>query len=80
MLETIVAIAIALMIGWIMFSIVKSAGKYIINGIVGLLAMLIINAVGIGVPINLLSLLVVALGGLPGLAIVIILHFFGIIF
>jgi hypothetical protein len=80
MLEMIIAIAIALIIGWVMFSIVKSAGKFIINGIVGLLAMLIINAVGIGVPINILSILVVALGGLPGLAIVVILHFLHIIF
>jgi hypothetical protein len=80
MLETIAAIAIAVIIAWIMFSLVKTVGKYIINGILGLLAMLIINALGIGVPINLLSLIVVALGGLPGLAIVIILHFLGIIF
>ena len=80
MWETIAAIAIAIVIGWIMFSMVKTFGKYLINGIVGLIAMLVINAVGIGVPINILSILVVALGGLPGLAIVIVLHFLRIIF
>ena len=80
MLDAIVAAGIAIAIAWVVFSIVKTAGKFIANGTVGLLAMFVINAVGIGVPINLLSLVVVALGGLPGLAIVIILHFLHIIF
>jgi len=80
MLGTIVAVAIALLIAWVVFSMTKDLGKMIANGLLGLLAMLIMNAVGIGVPINILSLIVVAIGGLPGLAIVIILHFIGIIF
>jgi hypothetical protein len=80
MWETIAAVVIAIAVAWAVFSIVKTFGKFIINGIVGLLAMLIINALGIGVPVNLLSVIVVALGGLPGLAIVIILHFLRIIF
>ena len=74
------AVAIALLIAWVVFSMTKDLGKMIANGLLGLLAMLIMNAVGIGVPINILSLIVVAIGGLPGLAIVIILHFIGIIF
>jgi len=80
MIGTIVAVVIALVIAWIVFSMTKDISKLIANGLLGLLAMLIMNAVGIGVPINLLSIIVVAIGGLPGLGVVVILHFLGIVF
>ena len=52
----------------------------IINSILGVIAMFILNAIGISVPINLSSIIIVALGGLLGLAIVVVLHFLGVIF
>ncbi|WP_136718403.1 pro-sigmaK processing inhibitor BofA family protein [Halorientalis salina] len=52
----------------------------VVNAVVGLIALIIANAVGLGVQISLITLLVCAVFGVPGAILVILLAVFDIAF
>ena len=59
----------------------KSIVTLIINSVIGLVALLLLNLLPIvNITINIWSILIVALGGLPGLVVVIILSLLHIAF
>lgn len=73
-------IAAAIML-YIMLKLLKGLIELAINSIGSLLLLFVLNMVlGLGVDINIFSILIVALAGLPGLFLVLILHFLGLAF
>jgi pro-sigmaK processing inhibitor BofA len=80
LLETALAIILSIVAAWLIFESFRDIKKVIFNGIVGLVAMLVLNLLGVGIPINIVTVIIVALTGLFGLAAIIVLHFLGIMF
>lgn len=70
----IIVVYVALKIG-------KGLIGLIINSVIGIIALLVTNFLPfINIQINIWSVLIVVLGGIPGLIIVALLSFFGILF
>ncbi|MGV8176890.1 MAG: pro-sigmaK processing inhibitor BofA family protein [Candidatus Bilamarchaeaceae archaeon] len=63
----------------VFFKVMKSFVKLAINSIVGLFMLLLASFVGIYVPINILTLLIVAFGGVPAAILLIVLKLLGLI-
>jgi pro-sigmaK processing inhibitor BofA len=81
LLIQIVGLIAAVLILYILFKIMKSLLKLLVNSIVSLILLFLLNMFfGLGVDINIFSILIVALAGFPGLLLVLILHFLGIAF
>jgi hypothetical protein len=85
MMEEILAILLAVAIAAAIYYLMKKFMTLIINAIAGLITLWLLNYFNVmawfGAPdvqINLVTILVCALGGLPGALIVILLHLFGI--
>jgi hypothetical protein len=76
----IIALFIGIVLLYLLFKIVKSLVSLLINSIVAILLLFIVNFFGLGIAINIWSVLIVAIAGLPGLLLVIILHLLGIAF
>jgi hypothetical protein len=60
--------------------ILRAVRPLIVNAVVGLLVFLAASWFGIGVEVNWLTLAVVAIGGLPGAVLVVLLSVFGFAF
>ncbi|MDD5172207.1 MAG: pro-sigmaK processing inhibitor BofA family protein [Candidatus ainarchaeum sp.] len=69
---------IALLIVYLIFKFLKNPEYIIGNSIMGILIFFILNLVGAGIPINIFSVGIVAIGGIPGLVLVLIIHFLGL--
>ncbi|MGB9719584.1 MAG: pro-sigmaK processing inhibitor BofA family protein [Candidatus Anstonellales archaeon] len=54
--------------------------KLILNAIAGLVSLLILNILGIGIPINVITIFIIAITGIVGLIIILLFHFLGIAF
>ncbi|MEM2948695.1 MAG: pro-sigmaK processing inhibitor BofA family protein [Candidatus Anstonellales archaeon] len=82
MLFEIVAFILALLLVAAVFKFIYefSWKKLILNAIAGFLSLLILNLFGIGIPINLLTIFIIAVTGMVGLIIILLFHFFGIAF
>jgi inhibitor of the pro-sigma K processing machinery len=85
MVDIIIGPVITLILLIIVIYIALKVGKgligLIINSVVGLIVLGITNFLPfIDIEINLWSVLIVALGGIPGLVLVALLDFFGILF
>ena len=82
MIAEILAFLIALIIVVAVFRFFEefSWKKLLMNTVAGLVAMLILNLFGFSIPITLLTLFIVAITGLVGLLLIIILHFLGVAF
>ncbi len=52
---------------------------FVINSFLGLIALFLLNLIGIAVPINLVSIVISGLLGLAGVGILVVLFFFGFI-
>lgn len=85
MMEEILAILLAVAIAAAIYYLMKKSLTLIINAIAGLITLWILNYFNVlawfGAPdvqINLVTVLICALGGLPGALIVVLLHLFGI--
>lgn len=83
-----VSTAIALLTGvilvlavlYLLLKIFARYGKYLaVNSILGLIVLALANFLGISVPINLVTLLICAVAGIPGALLVILLFVLGII-
>lgn len=76
----IILLFISLGLFWFVFKKLLSILKtVIVNSIVGLVAVVILGWLGVQVPLNTLNLLVIAFFGLPGLAVLLLLMFFGVL-
>ncbi|HSB46580.1 MAG TPA: pro-sigmaK processing inhibitor BofA family protein [Candidatus Bilamarchaeum sp.] len=69
---------IALLIVYLIFRFLKNPMYIIVNSIMGIVVFLILNVFGIGIPINIFSIGIVALGGIPGVLLVLLIHFLGL--
>lgn len=82
MIETILTLGIAIVIAVALWYFLKNVTKLIINSVVGivlLLAFNFFNIFGMGdIPITVASVLICALGGIPGFVILLLLNAVGI--
>lgn len=82
MIETLITLGIAIVIVVVLWYVFKSITHLIINSIVGIILLMIFNyfnILGMGdIPINIWSVLVCALGGIPGFIILLLLNAVGI--
>jgi inhibitor of the pro-sigma K processing machinery len=69
---------VALLIVYLIFRFLKNPMYIIANSIMGILIFLILNVFGVGIPINIFSIGIVALGGIPGVLLVLLIHFLGL--
>lgn len=74
------ALLVALFLLYLLIRFLKNPLYLLINSFFAILIFILLNLFGLGIPINLLSVGVVAIGGLAGLLLVLILHFLGIAF
>jgi inhibitor of the pro-sigma K processing machinery len=82
MIESILTLGIAIVIAVALWYFLKNVTKLIINSVVGIVLLLIFNffnIFGMGdIPISLASVLICALGGIPGFVILLLLNVVGI--
>jgi hypothetical protein len=69
---------LALFIVYLIFKFLKNPEYIIYNSIMGILIFLILNIFGVGIAINIFSVGIVAIGGVPGVILVLLLHFLGL--
>ena len=62
------------------YSVIKTVKPFIVNAVVGILVLLLFGVFGLGVEITPLVLLVVAIGGIPGAFLVVLLAYLGLAF
>ena len=74
----VLAVALVVLLG--AARILQAVRPLIVNAVIGLLVFLAASWFGIGVEINWLTLAVVAIGGLPGAILVVLLSVFGVAF
>ena len=76
----LIGVILVLTVLYILLKIWTRYGKYLaVNSILGLIVLALANFLGIPVPINLVTLLVCAVAGIPGALLVILLFVLGII-
>ncbi|MFA5613178.1 MAG: pro-sigmaK processing inhibitor BofA family protein [Methanoculleus sp.] len=86
MMEALIAILVAVAIAAAIYYLMKKATTLLINAIAGLVTLWLLNTFDVlsglfGVPdvqINLVTVIICALGGLPGALVIVLLHIFGI--
>lgn len=77
-LAELVILLVAVFLIYILWKILEDPKELAINSIIGIIAFWLLNQFfGLGIPINWLSILVVALAGIPGVVLVLLLHFLG---
>jgi len=76
----VIALLLGIIVLYLLFSITKNLIHLIINSVIALVLLFGLNFFGMGLQINIWSVLTVAIGGLPGLILVVILHFLKIAF
>lgn len=75
------ALLFAVVILYLMYHFIKNLPMLLLNSVSGILIMLALNhLLHFGIAINLLSIAVVAIGGVAGLVIVVLLHMLGLAF
>ena len=82
MIETVLTLGIAIVIAVALWFFLKNVTKLIINSVVGfvmLLAFNFFNIFGMGdIPLSIASVLICALGGIPGFVVLLLLNAVGI--
>ncbi|NYZ77722.1 pro-sigmaK processing inhibitor BofA family protein [Candidatus Micrarchaeota archaeon] len=74
-------IIVALIILWLLLVFIQNPIALIINSIIAIVIMFLLNAIfGLGIPINIITILIVAIGGIVGLLLIIILRLMKIAF
>ena len=73
------ALILAAFLLYVVFRFLKNPLLMILNSVLGFVALVLLNAIfGLGIVINFWSIVVVALGGLGGLIVVVLLHLLGL--
>lgn len=81
MIGEIVGLILAIVVAVLLYKVLKGATGLLVNAVVGVVVLWILGLfISPPVIINLWSVLIAAIGGLPGVVIVIVLHFLGIAF
>ena len=81
MLSEIVILIIAIIVAYVLFKLLKTATKMAVNAILGLLVLIIANAVlGLGIAFSWIVILICALTGIIGALLIIVLSYVGIAF
>ena len=62
------------------YRVIRAIQPFIVNAVVGLVALILASLFGFGVEITPIVLLIVAIGGLPGAVLVVLLAYLGIAF
>lgn len=74
----LVGLLVALLIVYLIYRFVKNPMYIIANSIMGIVIFFILNLFGVGIPINIFSVGIVAIGGIPGVVLVLLIHFLGL--
>ena len=74
----VLAVAVFFLLGAI--GIIRAIRPLMVNTVVGLLVFLVASWLGVGVEVDWFTLAVVAIGGLPGAVLVVLLSVFGVAF
>jgi hypothetical protein len=74
----VLALVIALLLG--SYRVIHAVRPFIVNAVVGLVTLILAALVGFGVEITSIVLLIVAIGGVPGAILVVLLAHLGIAF
>jgi hypothetical protein len=75
------SVLVALIVLLVLLVFIQNPIALIVNSIIAILIMFLLNAVfGLGIPINIITILIVAIGGLVGLLLVIILRLMKVAF
>lgn len=78
-LEVAVLVAVVvLLLG--SYRVIHTVRPFIVNAVVGLIALILASMLGFGVEITPFVLLIVAIGGVPGAVLVVLLAYLGIAF
>ena len=80
MLVEIILLILAILAVVVMFRVLKNFLPLLINSIGALIVLMILNFFGLGIAINIWSILIVAIGGFAGLLLIVLLHLLGIAF
>ena len=80
MLVEIVLIILVILSAIVIFRAVKKLLPLVLNSIGALIVLWILNLFGLGIAINIWSIVIVAIGGFVGLLLVVLLHLLGIAF
>lgn len=81
MLTQIIVLLVVIVFVYIMFKFLKKITLLIINSVIGFFALFGVNLfLSTPIPINFWSVIIVAIGGIFGLILELILHFFGVAF
>ena len=82
MIETVLTLGIAVVIAVALWFFLKNVTKLLINSVVGVVCLLLFNffnIFGMGdIPLSIASILICALGGIPGFVVLLILNAVGI--
>jgi inhibitor of the pro-sigma K processing machinery len=82
MIETILTLGIAIVIAVVLWYFLKNITKLIINSVVGIVLLMVFNffnIFGMGdIPITIASIVICAVGGIPGFVVLLILNVMGI--
>ena len=81
MIGEIVGLVLAIIVAVLLYKVLKGATGLLVNAVVGVIVLWLLDLfIAPPVTINLWLVLIAAIGGLPGVLIVIVLHFLGIAF
>ena len=72
---------LALIAVWLLFVFIQNPFALIINSVIAIVILLLLNAVfRVGIPINILTILIVAIGGIIGLLLILLFRFSNVAF
>lgn len=75
------SLLVALIVLWLLLVFINNPIALVINAIVAFLILFLLNALfGLGIPINIITILIVAIGGIAGLLLIIILRLMKVAF
>jgi len=77
MIVELIVLVLAVLAVVVLFRILKKLGPIIWSSIGALALLWVLNLLGLKIAINIWTVLIVAIGGLPGLILVVILHLLG---
>jgi hypothetical protein len=72
---------VALIVLWLLLVFIGNPMALIVNSLIAIAILFLLNAIfGLGIPINIITVLIVAIGGLVGLLLIIILRLMKVAF
>lgn len=79
LLAELVLLLLAVLFAYFLWKVLQNAGRLVINSIMGIIVFWLLNGLlGLEIPIYWLTVLIVAFAGLPGVLLVLLIHFLGL--